>query len=323
MKKNVVKTDTILKNFWRDNKRFADLFNAVLFEGREVLDAGALVEVDTDVSSILKFNGHAETLQRIFDVVKKSGYGAEFAILGLENQQKVNFAMPLRHMVGDALGYLKEYTEIAKKNKEAGSWKDGDEFLSGLKKEDRLHPMVTICVYYGEESWDGPCSLTDMLEIPQWLKPVVSDYRMYLIQVRESEKYKFRSRDVNTVFEVSRNIYKRDYVQLEDTYRSQEIDAELGLVIGAITGTKEIIRQALKSEGGKMNMCSALEELKREGIEEGIQRGIQKGILQGKMEGIIKTYKEFGASREAAVEKLRQECDLTTEQAWNGVRRYW
>ena len=78
--------------------------------------------------------------------------------------------MPLRHIVGDALGYLKEYSEITKQNKADGHWDSPDEFLSGFRKEDRLHPMVTLCVYYGEEPWDGPFSLTDMLKIPDWLK---------------------------------------------------------------------------------------------------------------------------------------------------------
>ena len=66
---------------------------------------------------------------------------------GLENQQRINYAMPLRHIVGDALGYLKEYSEIAKQNKADGHWDSPDEFLSGFRKEDRLHPMVTLCVY--------------------------------------------------------------------------------------------------------------------------------------------------------------------------------
>ena len=32
-----LKPDTILKNYWRDNAQFADIFNAVLFEGRQVI----------------------------------------------------------------------------------------------------------------------------------------------------------------------------------------------------------------------------------------------------------------------------------------------
>ena len=38
--------------------------------------------------------------------------------------------------------------------------KTSGEFLSGLKREDRLHPMVSICIYYGEDDWDGPLKLT-------------------------------------------------------------------------------------------------------------------------------------------------------------------
>ena len=32
--RNKVKPDTVLKNFWRDNQRFADVFNTVLFNGK-------------------------------------------------------------------------------------------------------------------------------------------------------------------------------------------------------------------------------------------------------------------------------------------------
>lgn len=120
--KNKVTQDTALKNFWRDNERFADLFNAVLFNGKEVLKAKDLEEVDTDVSSIVKFDKHIETVKRILDVVRKTAYGVDFIIWGLENQGKVHYAMPLRHMIGDSLIYLKEYQRIATKNrKEKGS----------------------------------------------------------------------------------------------------------------------------------------------------------------------------------------------------------
>ena len=32
-----LKPDIILKNYWSDNERFADLFNAVLFQGEQVI----------------------------------------------------------------------------------------------------------------------------------------------------------------------------------------------------------------------------------------------------------------------------------------------
>ena len=96
--KTKITPDTILKNFWKDNKRFADLFNACFFDGNPKLNPDDLTEVDTDVSSLLQFHGYAETVKRIVDVVKKSAYGVDFVILGIENQSKIHYAMPLRHM---------------------------------------------------------------------------------------------------------------------------------------------------------------------------------------------------------------------------------
>lgn len=83
---NKIKQDSILKNFWRDNARFADLFNTALFGGVPFLHPDDLRKADTDVSSLLKFNGHAETIQKVFDVVKKTANGVNFVIWGLENQ---------------------------------------------------------------------------------------------------------------------------------------------------------------------------------------------------------------------------------------------
>lgn len=54
MRLDNVKSDVILKNFWRSNERFADLFNAVIFGGKEILHAECLEEMDTDVSGIIE-----------------------------------------------------------------------------------------------------------------------------------------------------------------------------------------------------------------------------------------------------------------------------
>ena len=42
-KKRNLKPDIILKNYWRDNERFADLFNAVLFGGEQEIQPDELV----------------------------------------------------------------------------------------------------------------------------------------------------------------------------------------------------------------------------------------------------------------------------------------
>ena len=314
--KNNVKPDTILKTFWRDNNHFADLFNAALFHGEQVLNPDDLMEVDTDVSSLVKFNGHVETVQKVLDVVKKTAYGVDFAIWGLENQAKIHYAMPLRHMLGDSFSYLKEYNEIAAKNKAQKDFESSDEFLSNFRKTDRLHPVISLCVYYGEKEWDGPFCLADMLEIPEKLKPLVSDYKLNLLQLRASGSLRFHNSDVETVFDVSRSIYERNFTRINTKYKDKAIPAELGVVIGAITASKKLMNQALKSEerGGQIYMCNALEEL----VNEGIQKGRQEGILAN-----IRTCKTFNVSKSDTIKNLIKEFDLSEDQAKEYVEKHW
>ena len=58
---------------------------------------------------------------------------------------------------------------------------------------------------------------------------------------------------------------------MSEVYGDKEIDAELGVVIGTITESQGIVSQALESKGGRMNMCTALEELERKGMEKGMK----------------------------------------------------
>ena len=204
-----IKTDVVLKDFWRANDRFADLFNAVVFHGKQVLKPEELQELDTEMSGIIRFKDYEESLVRTRDVVKKTAFGVEFAILGIESQQRIHYAMPLRTLLYDGMGYLKEYQEISRSRKEEKGRMTEDEFLSKMRKEDRLHPIISIVVYYSEKSWDGPMCLKDMIvEMPEEIERIFSDYKMNLVQIRESEQYEFHNEDVKTVFEVSREIFK-------------------------------------------------------------------------------------------------------------------
>lgn len=299
--KNKIKTDTVLKEFWRDNERFADLFNAALFNGRPVIRPEELEESDTELSSILRLDDSMETVQRILDVVKKRMSGVDLVILGLENQQRVHYGMPLRVMLGDSLSYLKEYQEMERRNRREGNFETPGEFLSGLKKDDRLYPVMTLCVYYGQEEWDGPRSLTDMLSIPEELQPAVSDYRMNLLQVLESGDLPFQNKDVQEVFGICRDIYRKDWRHIKENW--EEISAELAVVVGAITERPDFVRLGMKEEGGdKVNMCRALEELEKEGEI----RGRREGELNGK----ILTHFEYGLSPE----QIAQKMNLSTEK---------
>lgn len=93
MARSKAKADVRLKEFWRQNDRFADLFNAVVFDGKEVIKPDSLQEMDTDMSGIIQFPDYEESVVRIRDVVKKMAYGVEFVVMGIDSQMKIHYGM--------------------------------------------------------------------------------------------------------------------------------------------------------------------------------------------------------------------------------------
>lgn len=310
-----IKTDVVLKDFWRANDRFADLFNAVVFHGKQVLKPEELQELDTEMSGIIRFKDYEESLVRTRDVVKKTAFGVEFAILGIESQQRIHYAMPLRTLLYDGMGYLKEYQEISRSRKEEKGRMTEDEFLSKMRKEDRLHPIISIVVYYSEKSWDGPMCLKDMIvEMPEEIERIFSDYKMNLVQIRESEQYEFHNEDVKTVFEVSREIFKGNFDKITTLYKDRDIKAELITVIGKITDSADLMNQGRNKEVS-VNMCTALERLKDEGRQEGRQEGRKEGIrklvLSWTKKGYsVKAIADLLEESEEFVRKIQEESEV-------------
>ena len=189
-KKQALKPDTVLKNYWSDNERFADFFNAVLFHGEQMIFPEELEELDTEESTVLEHREYAESITASRDSVKvrkkSSALGVEFVILGMENQGYIHYAMPMRVMGYDYGSYKKQYDSNAKKYKAAGGLSE-DEYLSKMRETDKLVPVITVVVYYGEKPWNGAASLHEMLNIPEEVVQYVNDYKMILVEARQNE----------------------------------------------------------------------------------------------------------------------------------------
>ena len=317
---NTHQKDVTLKTFWRDNEHFADLFNATVFNGRQVLKPDKLTEMDTDVSATIQSKSYNESITRNRDVVKKMSDGVEFNILGLEIQDKTHYAMPLRTMTYDALGYIKEYNDIKKQHKlNKDSFSSPEEFLSGIDKSDRFHPIITLVLYYGDSLWDGPSCLADMMvSMPDNIKAYFSDYKLNLVQILDSDKYTFYNEDVRDVFNIVKSIYNKDIDSIFNEYKTRNVDNEVMKLISVLTATPQIMNLCKPNEqGGKVNMCKAMEELKAEwqseGRNEGINKGIELGIDSEKVNSIISML-EFGITREQILTKYTKE-DLERAEA--------
>ena len=284
-----------------------------MFEGEQVLKPENLDDANTDKSSVVKMGQYVDTVKRIYDVVKKTSNGIDFVIFGIENQQKIHYGMPLRHMLGDAMSYFKESKLIEAKNKKEHALETPDEFLSGLKKTDRLHPVISLCIYYGDDDWDGPLNLKDMLQIPEGYESLVADYEMHLIEVRKSGVLNFHNEDVRMLFDICRMIYAKEIDKVNVVYEEREIDIDIVLAVGAVTNSQSIINKALEAEreGKQMTMCKALQEWEDQCTE----NGRREGRNVGKVEGIIMAYMDMGIPKKDIIEKVKEKLNLSEQEA--------
>lgn len=138
--------------------------------------------------------------------------------------------------------------------------------------------MITLTLYYGEKQWDGPYCLKDMIvEMPEEIAAIFSDYKMNLLEVRDSAKYVFNNTDVQCVFEITREAFAGHFDRIREKYGEKELDSELLTVIGQMTGSKELVNMGRNMEVN--NMCTALEKLKEDGKMEGIEEKEKAVIL--------------------------------------------
>ena len=104
-----------------------------------------------------------------------------------------------------------------------------------------------------------------------------SDYKMNLLEVRDSAKYVFNNTDVQCVFEITREAFAGHFDRIREKYGEKELDSELLTVIGQMTGSKELVNMGRNMEVN--NMCTALEKLKEDGKMEGIEEKEKAVIL--------------------------------------------
>ncbi|MDO5550570.1 MAG: transposase, partial [Lachnospiraceae bacterium] len=113
--------DSRTKKYMSDSKRFADFFNAVLYNGRKVIQADDLTELDS-TNVVLPFAAGKKSiaLQKVRDIIKsciiKKNNDMFFVLLGIENQSDIHYAMPVRQMLYNAMSYTMQVDSIAKEH---------------------------------------------------------------------------------------------------------------------------------------------------------------------------------------------------------------
>ena len=273
--------DLCIKNLLKDRAKFADMFNAEVFGGRQVLKAEELTPLSEESGIVMiDRNGMKRTVQRKRDVAMMASVGVCFIIAAAEGQQSVHYGMPVRNMVYDSLEYAEQLQELERKHRENGDRLEGAEYLSGITKDDRLVPVITLTLYYGKEPWDGPLSLYDMMGFDkriaddEELKRFLPDYRINVVDMRRTENLKNYRTSLQYVFGmVKYNSEKEKLYEYARLHRREirDLDDASLMALTALLGEQKRLMKILEDEKReeRIDMCKAIDDL----IADGEARG--------------------------------------------------
>ena len=299
MTKDKVKPDSADKVYWRQNETFADLFNAYLYNGEQVIKSEELEELDTDASDVVEIGEVKESIRGARDVIKiaKKYNGVEYVLLAIENQEGIHYAMPIRVMGYDHYSYNKQYNDRKNYYKKNDIKLKDDEFLSGIRKTDKFLPVITLVLYYGEKDWDGPRSLYDMLVIPDRIKHFVGNYPINIIQMKDNDLVLHNQYNVD-LFKIMSIIYdtKKSVAQRIAALREFEANKEVDeKVIDVIVATTNM--NVNKKKVGEQKVCTFWEEAKK------IER--EDARLEAQYEAIHNIMESLNMSMEQAMDVLK------------------
>ena len=291
----VGKKDIGLKTYLRDTARYADLWNGGVFQGRQIVKAEELREA----SPVHVRSEHDEAMERQGDLVMKQYCnGQRFVVLALENQEKTDYAMPVRVMIQEALEYDRQLREIRRENErrykayQEGNdstacrefYQDEGEFLYKVRSADWLLPVVTLVVYWGEQPWKGPKSLHEMIcfddmntEMEQALKKLLPEYPLHFLDVSSFCHFEYFRTELGPLLEIFQKRNSRESVRryFEAGDRHRQMDDESWSLFEQLTWYKSLEKQfrqrserKREEKGEEEEMGCVIDEVLEEMAEE-------------------------------------------------------
>lgn len=296
--------DLYINQMIADKVCFADLCNGILFHGRQVIKSQDLTPIPGRSGiQIADGAGLKKTIQRRRDVTMCVKNDMILAVIAAENQAGIHYAMTVRSMLYDALDYTMQVQELRETRRKSHGQKDSAEFLSGIGKEDRLIPVITMVLYYGREPWDGCRSLHELLNINHGttgelkeLIPYIPDYKINLIQACRLEDITLFQTHLQYIFGMLK--YNTDKEALYKYVRDNreallQMDSKNKLALLSLIGEQKRLAQLTEhfQNMEDFDMCKAIDDLIADGVAEGLEQGkeIGKEIGEDRLSTLINT----------------------------------
>ena len=317
------KKDSSTKVLMKRREIFADAFGLLFQCAGITVDMDSLEERDTVVTLPVNIGDAAEWVDRANDVafeafVRHVGE-TDFVLLCVENQSEVAYDMPLRNLITSGLQWWKYRTLLGKKNSEEKNLAKGGEFLSKIRKDDRLPPVVIMVLYLGLKPWTGPKRFQDMVSptIPG-LRQFMSDSPTNVVSLvdltaKEQTYLKSPLRILSKLLQTHGDKKAMRRVLHEDPM-SHDIPAIIFRVFNDLTNSKLTIPR--KKEHN--DMCKALDDIKEEGRAEGREEGRAEGRAEERennIHNLVNSCEQQGFSMKQILKVLMDTFGLSLETA--------
>lgn len=261
--------DIAEKTFIALNDVFADIFNVLVFKGKQIVTADSL----EDIMSISQYKADDEKLhEQERDTFKLwKGRGVNLILAGMENQTQPDKDMPFRIISYDGASYR---SQLLKRKEKIN---DGQVQLVAIKER---YPVITLVLYFGSEPWKYSTSLIDCFEpelandeVSGILKNYISDYKVNLFDIPRltPEEVKLFKSDFRIVADYFVNACNKDDYE-PDSMIITHVDEFLKLM-KVLTGDsryEELCSSFTEFERqGGISMCKVLDARERKGLEKG------------------------------------------------------
>ena len=329
------KMDVLLKSYLGDARRYADLWNGGLFCGRQIVKAEELEEIPP----ILVHANQKEVLEKQRDLVmKQNGAGQRFAVFVVENQKTVDYRMPARVMLEEILEYSRQIKRIMKgnaiadkmykKGQGASVYRNEGERLYQFKESDRICPVVTLVVYWGERGWTGPRNLHEMIDfgkseaLAAELKKLIPAYPLHFMDLSKFKHFEYFKTELSPFLELySKRNNKQEFIEyVANNKRCRRMDEESWHVFSQITHSSHL-KNILKNNGKKWNggegMCKAMDEWYDDAIAEGKEKGKIEGKIEAKIEAIYELLEEYGEVPKNLKELIDSQKNMEILTKWH------
>ena len=275
---------------------FADVINALLYEGKEIVKPEELQPAPTETFYRSKEGRLRNQFQDVSKYEVKAGaIRVQYAI---ENETSPNGRLVLRKAGYAGAIYREQY--------------DG--------KRKPIYPFVSVALYWGKQKRRIRLSLHSLLqrELPEEIRRYVDDTQLYIYSMRElarEVRERFRS-DMRLIL---------DYLAEGADYQpgSQPIVhlEEFILFLGELSGDeryKQILSELDLHQEGEYTMCELLDKYINKGIQQGMRKGVKKGIR-----ALVETCQEFGLTQMETVDRVMQKFSISQDESIRCTQKYW